>query len=135
MLTSPAYEGNLVIFYATGIADCLDGIGLGKERDELLAQNDRVRFANEFGQSISDMLQNYSGLNQRVRVISPIDLYDKFVRMNWATAENLRWWFIGKSQAIRYDTPKIVEAIVRLRLLGSGVPVCPLSEVLVPEAA
>lgn len=43
--------------------------------------------------------------------------------MNWSDAGKLRWQFIGKSPDIRYDAPKIVEAIVRLRLLGSGMPV------------
>ena len=123
LLTSPAYEGILVMFYAPGFADCLDGIARGKQRGELLAQNNRIRFAAEVGQSVAALLRSYPQLPMRVRVVTPIDLYDIFGRMNWATAQNLRWWFIGKSQAIRYDTPKIVEAIVRLRLLGSGVPV------------
>jgi len=123
LLTSPAYEGILVMFYAHGFSDCLDGIAAGKRRDELLNQNDRVRFAAEVSKSIVAILKNYGELHIRVRVVTPIDLYDIFGRMNWSIAKDLRWWFIGKSQAIRYDTPKIVEAIVRLRLLGSGVPV------------
>ena len=123
LLTSPAYEGILVMFYAPGFADCLDGIAMGEQRDELLAQNKAIRFAAEVGQWIASLLQRYPELPNRVRVVTPIDLYDIFGRMNWATAQNLRWWFIGKSQSIRYDTPKIVEATVRLRLLGSGVPV------------
>src|SRR5688500_17791021 len=45
LLTSPAYEGILVMFYAPGFSDCLDGIAMGRARDELLAQNDRIRFA------------------------------------------------------------------------------------------
>ncbi len=123
LLTSPAYEGVLVIFYAPGFAECLDGIALGKSRDELLEENDRVRFSAEVGQYISTLLQEHGELATRVRFVTPIDLYDIFGRMNWSIVKDLRWWFIGKSQAIRYDTPKIVEAIVRLRLLGSGVPI------------
>ena len=123
LLTSPAYEGILVLFYAPGFADSLDGIAMGKQREELLAQNDQIRFAAQVGQCVAALLRTHPELRIRVRIVTPIDLYDIFGRMNWATAQNLRWWFIGKSQAIRYDTPKIVEAIVRLRLLGSGVPV------------
>ena len=123
LLTSPAYEGNLAMFYAPGFAHCLYGIAMGKEREELLAENDHIRFSAELGQSLTALVQSYPELSTRVRIITPIDLYDIFGRMNWATAQNLRWWFIGKSQAIRYDTPKIVEALLRLRLLGSGVPV------------
>lgn len=123
LLRSPAYEGMLVMFYAPGFADCLDGIANNLRRDDLLEQNKRVAFAAKMGQSFEAVLQAYPELLLCVRVITPIDLYDIFGRMNWTTAQNLRWWFIGKSQSIRYDTPKIVEAIVRLRLFGSGVPV------------
>ena len=35
----------------------------------------------------------------------------------------MRGWFIGDTSDIHYSTPKIVRAIVRLRLLGNGVPV------------
>lgn len=123
LLTSPAYEGVLVMFYAPGFPDCLDGIAMGRLKSQLLTENNRIEFAAAVGQSITALLQRYNDLPARVRVVTPIDLYDIFGRMNWAIAQNLRWWFIGKSQAIRYDSPKIVEAIVRLRLLGSGVPV------------
>ena len=89
----------------------------------MLAENRRVQFAAEVGQYIGTLLREHSELATRVRFVTPIDLYDIFGRMNWAVAKDLRWWFIGKSTAIRYDTPKIVEAVVRLRLLGTGVPV------------
>ncbi|MEK7995904.1 MAG: hypothetical protein AAB403_19060 [Planctomycetota bacterium] len=43
--------------------------------------------------------------------------------MNVIAAEAFQHFVLGKDTGIRYDTPKIPEAILRLRLLGSGVPV------------
>lgn len=122
LLTSPAYEGNLIIFYAAGFSDCLNGIAGGKSREDLLKQG-YIRFSMELGKSLAGQVLAYPQLSARVRIITPIDLLDIFGRMNLATAENLHWWFIGKNKDIHYDTPKIVEAFLRLRMLGSGVPV------------
>ncbi|WDE05797.1 hypothetical protein SG34_002340 [Thalassomonas viridans] len=122
LLTSPAYEGNLIIFYAAGFSDCLNGIARGKSREDLLGQH-RIKFSMEMGQILAKQLLSYPQLPARVRIITPIDLLDIFGRMNLATAENLHWWFIGKNKDIHYDTPKIVEAFLRLRMFGSGVPV------------
>ncbi|WDE11445.1 hypothetical protein [Thalassomonas haliotis] len=124
LLTSKLEEGNLVIFYSTGFADCLDGIAEGKTRAELLAEHKEIEFSYRYGQSLVKYMRSfYPELVARVRIITPIDLYDIFGRLHKLTADNLRWWFIGKSKAIHYDTPKSVEALLRLRLLGSGVPV------------
>jgi hypothetical protein len=122
LLTSPAYEGVLVLFYAPGFAECLDGIAQGKKRDELLV-DEKLRFADAVGRYVGTILQKHGDLASRLRFVTPLDLYDIFGRMNWTVAKDLQWWFIGKSTAIRYDAPKIVEAVVRLRLLGTGIPV------------
>jgi len=123
LLASPAYEGILVLFYAPGFAECLRGIEQGKKRDELLAEYEKLRFADAVGRCVGTILQQHGELASRLRFVTPLDLYDIFGRMNWGVAKDLRWWFIGKSTAIRYDAPKIIEAVVRLRLLGTGVPV------------
>jgi hypothetical protein len=123
LLTSPAYEGVLVLFFAPGFAECLDGIAQGKKRDELLTEYEKLRFADAVGRYVGTILKQHGDLASRLRFVTPLDLYGIFGRMNWAVAKDLRWWFIGKSAAIRYDSPKIVEAVVRLRLLGTGVPI------------
>jgi hypothetical protein len=124
LLTHPAYEGILVLFFASGFAECLDGIAQGKKtRDELLAKCEKLEFADAVGRYVGSVLQTDPEMASRLRFVTPLDLYDIFGRMNWTVAQNLRWWFIGKSSTIRYDSPKIVESIVRLRLLGTGVPV------------
>jgi hypothetical protein len=121
LLTSPAYEGLLVLFYSPGFADSLDGIARSRAKDDLLHENEQIRFASEVSNHLSGVLRRYSQLSERVRFVTPIDLYDIFGRMQWSKKNNLRWWFVGRKPT--YDSPKIIEAIVRLRLLGTGVPV------------
>ena len=128
LLTAHTYEGNLVVFYALGFAACLDGIATGKTRQQLVDESREIAFSEQFGHTLTALLDQYPGLSRRIRIITPIDLYDTFGRMNRLTANDLRWWFIGKSEKIRYDTPKIVEAFIRLRLLGAGVPVFRLDQ-------
>ena len=123
LLTSPAYEGLLVLFYAPGFAQCFDCIAEGMKRDELLATNEKLKFAESVKQYIGKILEDYGPLKTRLRFVTPLDLVDVFGRVSERVAEHLRWWFIGPRNAIRYDTPKIVEALVRLRLLGTGLPV------------
>lgn len=125
LLTSQHYEGLLVLFYApdSGFADCLKGIARGMSKNYLRSKRKPLKFADEVASYIRERLRADNELSYRLRFVTPLDLYDIFGRMNWATAINLKWWFIGSSQVIHYDTPKIVEAIVRLRLLGTGVPV------------
>jgi hypothetical protein len=122
LLSSPAHEGVLVVFYAPGFADFLDGIAKGHSRDALL-KLDEVAFASTVSQYVDSLLTTHRDLSTRVRFVTPIDLLDILGRLNWGGAQDLRWRFIGKKPGIRYDTPKIVEAFVRLRLLGTGVPV------------
>jgi hypothetical protein len=38
LLTSPGYEGLVVLFYAPGLAECLDGIEEGLSRDQLISR-------------------------------------------------------------------------------------------------
>ena len=122
LLTSPAYEGMLVLFFASGFEECLDGIAKGLTRDDLL-RKDRLQFANQVRQEFDRMLSGHRDASHRIRVLTPIDFYDIFGRMRGFDVDNLRLWFVGLREGIRYDAPKIAEAIVRLRLLGTGVPV------------
>jgi len=119
--TSPQ-EGLLVIFYDPGFAECLEGIAEKKTREGLQSECKKLQFAEKFRDAIDKEMQRYGRLSKRVRFVTPLDLCDIFGRMDWTKAEKLRWWFIGPTTSIRYDTPKIVEAIVRVRLIGSGVP-------------
>lgn len=125
LLASPAYEGLLVLFYAPGFsfATCLQGIADGFSREKLLSSHEELAYANDIANYVDSILPQYGELYSRLRFVTPLDLYDIIGRINWTIADNLKWWFIGTTDKIRYDTPKIVEAIVRLRILGTGVPV------------
>ena len=123
LLGSSAYEGLLVIFFDPGFAACLEGIAQKRTRDELQNSIPALRFAEVFRAAMDEDMRKHGRLRERVRIVTPLDLSDIFGRMDWTKAEKLRWWFIGPTTSIRYDTPKIVEAIVRVRLFGSGVPV------------
>jgi hypothetical protein len=123
LLNAYAHEGLLVLFYSPGFPESLSGIADGLDRSELLKRHRSLRFAHALAQYVEQNLLADPELANRVRFVTALDLADLFGRMNWATAINLRWWFYGASAAMRYDAPKIVEAFVRLRLLGTGVPV------------
>lgn len=127
LLTSPAYEGMLVLFYAPGFAKCLDVLSDtdkgNRDKEMALAKIMDLKFANEVRRYLdAEFLKKEKELARRVRFITPTDLFDVFGRMKWGN-DSLRGWFYGYKDPLRYDTPKIVEAIVRLRLLGTGVPV------------
>lgn len=128
LLGSPGYEGLLVLFYSSGFEECLDGIAEGLSRDELLGRYERLRFAHRVGRHVENLLRRHGGLASRVRFLTPIDFFGVFGRMRGLPAQQLRLWFVGLKRGIRYDTPKIAEALVRLRLLGTGVPVFRLDQ-------
>lgn len=130
MLTWPGYEGLLVLFYAPGLAKCLTGIGRGKSLNELVRDHVELRFASEVDKYIQEVMRKEFKEEEgvpRLRFITALDLHKVFGRLtNSKVARSLRSWIVGAAgdaEGGKYDSPKIVEAIVRLRLLGAGVPV------------
>lgn len=128
MLTWPGYEGLLVLFYAPGFAKCLDGIANGKSAKDLVRDHEELRFARAVDDYVQEVMKkDFKETVPRLRFITALDLHKVFGRMkNSNVAQWLRSWIVGDvgdSEGVRYDSPKIVEAIVRLRLLGTGVPV------------
>jgi len=123
LLTWPGYEGLLVLFYAPGFAECLDGIAEGKDEETLL-EIPRLRFASAVQTYLKQLLEKDRVFAPRLRFVTPLDLQKIFGRMkDWKMTDQLRSWFVGSREGGKYDSPKTVEAIVRLRLLGSGIPV------------
>ncbi len=88
----------------------------------MLENSSELRFANEFAKCVRGSLQD-AGLAGRIRFITSLDLQVILGRVNALFSEKFKTYFVGAAQGIRYDTPKIVEAILRLRLLGNGVPI------------
>jgi len=125
LLTWPGYEGFLVLFYSPGLSECLEGIEEQQSIEELQETCKALEFAKTVHDYLNDLMRTeYQELLPRLRFITAIDLHKIFGRItNSAFADRLKGWMVGDTEGIRYDSPKIVEAIVRLRLLGSGVPV------------
>jgi hypothetical protein len=127
LLTWPGYEGLLVLFYAPGFAKCLEGIARGEDEITLVRTYQELEFARAVETYLNRLLgEKYRELLPRFRFITPLDLQRIFGRMNrkmWKITEQLQSWFVGRGEGVKYDSPKTVEAIVRLRLLGSGIPV------------
>ena len=122
LLTAPGHEGLLVLFYSPGFEEFLTGVAEQKKPEDLLDDSVNLRFADEVAKCIRRKLAE-AKLAEQVRFVTSLDLQVILGRVNVIFAEKFRTYFVGPAQGIRYDTPKIVEAILRLRLLGNGVPV------------
>jgi hypothetical protein len=122
LLTTPGHEGMLVLFYAPGFEEFLAGVAHGLDDTSLLRDSKRLRFAQDVARVVHRDVRR-EGLEGRVRFLTSLDLRAIIGRVNTIFADQFRRLFVGPAQGIRYDTPKIVEAILRLRLLGNGVPV------------
>jgi hypothetical protein len=126
LLTAPGHEGMAVIFYAPGYRRFLEAIAHSENIDELLRRDDadtlELRFARDVSVYVKTKL-NELGLGARVRFLTPLDLRVILGRVNAIFASKFVTFFLGVNTGLRYDAPKVVEAILRLRLLGMGVPV------------
>lgn len=122
LLTTPGHEGLLVLFYAPGFAEFLSGIAQGKTIEYLVEEHPNLKFADAFSKCVRSKLIE-AELSNRVRFVTSIDLGVIFGQVHAIFAENFRKYFIGAAEGLRFDSPKIPEAILRLRLIGNGVPV------------
>ncbi|MFH2003076.1 MAG: hypothetical protein ABIK28_25640, partial [Planctomycetota bacterium] len=123
LLTTPGHEGMLVLFYyAPGLLDFLKGLELLYDDKKLLATYESLRFSSLVAECVRGKLAE-TNLRDRVRFITPIDLKVILGQAHAILAEKFQLYFVGPAAGVRYDTPKIVESIIRLRLLGNGVPV------------
>lgn len=121
LLTTPGYEGMLVLFcYAKGLRDFLDGLESASLHHDL-PDNHGLLFASKVAECLTSQLAE-NGLADRVRIITPVDLAVIFGHADAQLVKKYKMYCIGQTDGIRYDTPKIIEAIIRLRLIGSGVP-------------
>ena len=130
LLSSAAYEGILVLYYAPGVLKCLQAIAAagagGVTRQQLCAAYPELRFADAVQQYVDlSLKKEFGDQRYRLRFVTSLDLIEIFGRLHLNTQlrSNLALWLLGDVAQIRYDAPKILEAIVRLRLLGTGIPV------------
>lgn len=122
LLTTPGHEGLLVIFYAPGFAEFLSGIARGNTIENLIQKDPDLKFADAFSNCVQSKLKD-AKLSSRVRFVTSIDLEVIFGQVHAIFAENFKKLFMGPAAGLRYDSSKIPEAILRLRLIGNGVPV------------
>ena len=125
LLTAADTPGVLILFYARGYPECLEDIAEKRHptREAAMAGHRELQCAGSVQSSLQSLFDK-SGLGRRVHVVTALDLYSIFSRSETAYAQNLIQWFIGlREEKVRYDAPKVVEAIVRVRMIGSGAPV------------
>ena len=67
LLNTPGHEGMVVLFYAPGFKEFLDGVALGKSGNWLITNHPELKFANEFATCVRDKLSQ-EGLAHRVPV-------------------------------------------------------------------
>lgn len=132
-------EGLLVLFVDTGLPDLLRMIHPikrdlprpeAKEEKQRLKDDLRGRSQGlQSGENLGRELERELGPD--VRVLTALDLVDVFGEMS--AVEDLKKFLTGMKSEMRYDTPKFIESIVRLRMIGSRVPVLRLDrDVLIP---
>ena len=118
LLIGLGFNGMLVLFYDRGYASFLGSI-IDPNNDRIDLEN---KFSGEFDDYINEQLKKYN-LSDRVRIIIPEKLQVILGNVNAITVKTLKEYFLGDKPGIRYDAPKVVEAIIRLRLIGNGIPV------------
>lgn len=132
-------HGLLVLFLDTGLADLLDMIHpierelsrADVKKEKLLLKTDYRKRSQSLRESeaLGKSLENSFG--PCLRVLTALDLIDVFGEM--MGVGELKKFLMGTKGEIRYDTPKFIEAIVRLRMIGSRVPLLRLDhDVLIP---
>src|SRR6185295_13616273 len=125
LLETPGHEGIVLLFYASGIEELLDN--LSKTKAELIRDHPKLQFASRFGATFLAAAKAQQ-LERRVRMITAVDLHDILGRISPDIAQKAHVNVVGPEAGIRYDVPKIPEAVVRLRSLGHGVPVLRLDQ-------
>ena len=125
LLNAPGHEGIFVIFYAPGYEQFLGSIS---DKNRQIIENDPgLRLAQIVADCVKTELRD-AGLERRVRFLTPLDLEVILGRLNSASAAKFKHYFLGWTKEIRYDAPKVVEAILRLRMIGTGIPVLRLDQ-------
>jgi hypothetical protein len=125
LLSAPGHEGLLMLFYAKGFEQFLDAKGprvSQKDQKVLIRSSMELRFAATVAKLVYSELVK-AKLADRIRFITALDLGIIIGRVNEIFSGKFRMYFVGSERGIRYDSPKLVEAILRLRGLGNGVPV------------
>ena len=123
-LNEPDAHGILVLFVDPGWLSLLNTIG---------TDFNPVKMAEEFGEiekikkRVNTLLKDTPTLCDRLRLVTAETLYPILNNLRGGKpgleATRLKKFLAGTEPGVRYDTTKVVEALVRVRHLGSGIPV------------
>jgi len=139
-----AKQGMLILYYDLGLRKMLEKIRpilylnetenltkYSEQLDEIKKQIEEriLKLTDEIDEIacallIQKQLQKIiidNGLSNNIKVLTSLDLVEIFAQMS--DVQELRNFLIGEKGEFRYDAPKIVDAIIRLRLFDSGIPV------------
>ncbi|MCS5421732.1 MULTISPECIES: hypothetical protein [Psychrilyobacter] len=132
VLSHSEQEGILVLFYDPGWIDLLNTVGADFDPNEFCKHyNKALELQKKINALLNEIsLDGNSGdktLVQRIRFITANDLYPIVNNLRGERSRleaiKLRHFLGGEEKGMKYDTSKIVEAIIRLRHIGSNIPV------------
>lgn len=121
LLNATANEGIMILFFSPGYDHFLEGMAVGKTVRNIERTSPQLQYARAMKDAVMAEANQYDQLARRLRFIIAQDLEPLFAR--WQKSGSLRRWFIGRTEALRYDSPKMIEAIIRIRHIGSGIPI------------
>ena len=116
--------GMLAVFIDPGWVQLLNIIGQDFNPELLTKGFNAIKESED---KFNAIIENNPVLNGRVRLITAKTLYPILnnIRGNkpGSTAEKLKRYLVADNPGVRYDTTKVVEAIIRIRHLGTGISV------------
>lgn len=124
ILATARTSGMLMMFIEPGWLQLLNIIGQDFDPVSLSSDfNEIERRETQF----EHIIRTNKDLKGRARLITAKTLYPILnnIRGNRSgdTSLNLRKYLVADNPGVRYDTTKVVEAIIRIRHLGTGIPV------------
>lgn len=130
LLDNSRYPGILFLFYDPGWTSLLNTVGVDFDPDVFADEFARARYVQSMLHEVladSKMREAGRTLRDRIRILTASDLCPiiNMLRGDLPGMEGLRLrqFLDGSSRKLMYDSPKVVEAIIRIRHVGSGIPV------------
>ncbi|MFY9825068.1 MAG: hypothetical protein WAM82_27065 [Thermoanaerobaculia bacterium] len=109
-------DGVLVLFFDPGWKLALKPWPTDAERKEL-------ERAEKYSVEVGALLAGIFSGSSRVHIVTVRELRDFIVGLLERDRPELYRWFVGETGEGAYDSPKVIEAFLRVDLIGSGLPV------------
>nr|VFK16451.1 MAG: hypothetical protein BECKLPF1236A_GA0070988_101473 [Candidatus Kentron sp. LPFa]VFK31888.1 MAG: hypothetical protein BECKLPF1236C_GA0070990_101513 [Candidatus Kentron sp. LPFa] len=122
--TDKKLQGMLAIFVDPGWLSLLNTIGTDFDPVKMAKEFGRI---NEIEEKVHQLKKEHFSIDKRVRLVTAKTLYPILNNLRGGKpgleATRLKNFLVGNDPRVRYDTAKVVEAIIRVRHFGSGIPV------------